>query len=147
MTFNIPVSGVVSSCLGLLDLMNIKAWRNNTGALKDQHGRLVRYGLKGSADIIGILPDDRFLSVECKREGGKVRPEQKQFQDMINSNNGVAVIVHSCDELLQELKKKGMEIGVNYDTSLIFFYKRKEMPDSLGHLHIWLIKSPKSVSD
>lgn len=108
MTFNIPEAGVVSSCLGLLDLMSIKAWRNNTGALKDSKGRLVRYGLKGSADIIGILPDGRFLSVECKREGGKVRPEQKQFQDMINSNNGVAVIVHSCDELLAELKKRGI---------------------------------------
>ena len=30
-------------------------WRNNTGALQDKTGRLVRYGLcKGSSDIIGI---------------------------------------------------------------------------------------------
>lgn len=103
-----PESGVVSSCLGLLDLMNIKAWRNNTGALKDQRGRLVRYGLKGSADIIGILPDGRFLSVECKRPGGRIRPEQKDFMEMIIKNKGVACIVHSCDELMEELKKAGI---------------------------------------
>lgn len=105
---DMPESGVVASCLGLLEIIGIQAWRNNTGALKDNKGRLVRYGKKGSADIIGILPDGRFLSVECKRPGGKIRPEQIGFRDMIKHNHGVACIVHSCDELMQELKKEGV---------------------------------------
>lgn len=107
MNYEMPEAGVVSSCLGLLEILQIQAWRNNTGALKDNKGRLVRYGKKGSADIIGILPDGRFLSVECKRPGGKIRAEQIGFMEMIKKNNGVACIVHSCDELMQELKKQG----------------------------------------
>ena len=32
-----------------------RLWRNNTGALKDATGRLVRYGLcPGSSDLIGL---------------------------------------------------------------------------------------------
>ena len=104
---SIPESVVLNSCLGLLALCGIFAWRNNSGALKDRNGRVVRYGLKGSADIIGILPDGRFLSVECKRPGGKIRPEQIDFMNTINSNNGVACIVHSPDELLKALKDAG----------------------------------------
>lgn len=108
MDVKIPEAGVVSSCLGLLELMSITAWRNNTGALKNDKGRLVRYGKKGSADIIGILPGGRFLSVECKAPGGKARPDQIEFMNMINNNGGLACIVHSVDELLIELKKAGV---------------------------------------
>lgn len=69
---------------------DIVLWRNNVGALMDEQGRLVRYGLANeskhlnerikSADLIGIYrwvigPQDvgrvtgTFLSVETKREG------------------------------------------------------------------------------
>lgn len=69
---------------------DIVLWRNNVGALKDETGRLVRYGLANdskaindrikSADLIGIYrrriePRDvgqvigQFLSVETKRDG------------------------------------------------------------------------------
>lgn len=108
MQTKIPESGVVSSCLGLLEIIGIQAWRNNTGALKDNKGRLVRYGKKGSADIIGILPGGKFLSVECKAPGGRVRPDQIDFMNMINKNGGLACIVHSCDELMEVLKKNGV---------------------------------------
>jgi hypothetical protein len=33
----------------------VRLWRNNVGALRDENGRLVRYGLcPGSADLIGL---------------------------------------------------------------------------------------------
>lgn len=100
----IPESVVVGSCLSLLSIIGIYAWRNNTGALQDKHGRMVRYGLRGSSDIIGILPDGRFLAIECKREGGRIRPEQKEFIAKINKNGGVGAIVHNTDELMAVLK-------------------------------------------
>jgi len=31
-----------------------RVWRNQTGALPDASGRVVRFGLKGSADVIGV---------------------------------------------------------------------------------------------
>lgn len=53
-------------------------WRNNTGALQDEHGRLVRYGLGNdstasnklikSSDLVGIWKG-QFVSVECKASG------------------------------------------------------------------------------
>lgn len=104
----IPESVVVGSCLSLLSILGIFAWRNNTGALKDTRGRLVRYGLSGSADIIGICPDGRFLSIECKREGGRVRAKQTEFMQRIKENKGVAGIVHNTDELMDLLKKEGV---------------------------------------
>lgn len=71
---------------------DVVLWRNNVGALKDEQGRWVRYGLANeskaqnerikSADLVGIYrriiqPGDvgrvigQFLSVETKREGWK----------------------------------------------------------------------------
>ena len=33
----------------------VRLWRNNVGALRDERGRLVTYGLcKGSSDLIGL---------------------------------------------------------------------------------------------
>lgn len=103
----IPESVVVGSCLSLLSILGIYAWRNNTGALRDKNGRMVRYGLRGSADIIGILKDGRFLAVECKREGGRVRSEQIEFLNRIKENGGVAGVVHNTDELMTLLKESG----------------------------------------
>ena len=57
------------------------------------------------SDILGILPDGRFLAVECKREkGGVVSPEQKEFLLNINANGGVGIVVHSVDELAKALE-------------------------------------------
>lgn len=64
-----------------------RLWRNNTGALKDARGQLVRYGLcPGSSDLIGfrtitITPDmvgqqvAVFTAVEVKDRG---RPTEQQ---------------------------------------------------------------------
>jgi hypothetical protein len=44
----------------------VRLWRNNVGALRDEHGRLVRYGLApGSSDLIGL----RQLRVGAEHQG------------------------------------------------------------------------------
>jgi len=68
---------------------DIRLWRNNVGACKDERGNYFRYGLCNdsaklnesikSSDLIGIrpvrLPDGRvigqFVARECKRPGWK----------------------------------------------------------------------------
>lgn len=97
-------TAIVGSCLCLLSMLGIYAWRNNTGALRNKKDRLVRYGKPGSSDIIGILPDGRFLAVECKTNKGKLSPGQKLFLEEIRNNNGVAIIAHSSDELMDQIK-------------------------------------------
>lgn len=96
---------VLKDCLNYLNLKNIFAWRQNSGAAKVGKRFIKFTSINGISDIIGICPDGRFLAVECKRyKGGKVSEEQKKFQEEILKNNGVALIVNSVEELIGQLK-------------------------------------------
>jgi hypothetical protein len=88
----------------------VRLFRNNTGTLRDQHGRPVQFGLaKGSADLIGwstrtITPDmvgqqvAVFTSVEVKTATGRLRPEQRVWLDAVQSACGIAGVVRSVDD-------------------------------------------------
>ena len=90
---------VLSQCLQYLKLRGIYCWRNNIGAAKIG-SRYMSFGLPGSSDILGILPNGQFLAVECKKEnGGKLSDKQVEFLSRIKQNGGVAVCVHSVNEL------------------------------------------------
>ena len=83
-------------------------WRNNTGALKDPKGRLVRYGLcVGSSDIIGIAPDGVFVAVECKAERGKVTDQQEKFIANVRRQGGRAGVARSADEAVRIMNGEG----------------------------------------
>ena len=89
-------------------------WRNNSGVLPDTRGVPVRFGLGNdsprinavlkSSDLIGIMPDGRFVAIEVKRPGWiGVRTEreraQQAFIDLVKSNGGVAGFVSSIEQL------------------------------------------------
>lgn len=97
-------SQLVNGCLSLLLVMGIPAWRNNSGATKmpKKSGGyyFVRFGMKGSSDIIGLLPPSgRFLAVECKMPRGKPTPDQEAFLAAVNEAGGLGIVVRSLDEL------------------------------------------------
>ena len=99
---------VLKQCLEFLKLSGFFVWRNNVGSAKIGN-RFMHFGLKGSSDILGILPDGRFLAVECKREkGGKLSDEQKKFLLEIHKNNGVALCVYSIYDLKAKLIQKNL---------------------------------------
>jgi hypothetical protein len=87
-----------------------RLFRNNTGTLKDQHGRPVQFGLcKGSADLIGwkrvtITPEmvgtqvAVFLSIEVKTATGRLRPEQQQWLDAVQAAGGIAGVARSVSD-------------------------------------------------
>lgn len=88
---------------GILDYLHLKkiyCWRNNSGAFKKDN-YFIRFGKKGSADILGILPDGRFLAIECKAKGKYPTPEQEEFLQAIKQNNGVAILARSLDDVLR----------------------------------------------
>ena len=84
--------------------------RNNTGTLRDQHGRPVQFGLaKGSADLIGwttrtITPDmvgqqvAVFTSIEVKTATGRLRPEQRQWLESVQAAGGIAGVARSVED-------------------------------------------------
>jgi hypothetical protein len=87
-----------------------RLFRNNTGTLRDQHGRPVSFGLcKGSADLIGwrtvtITPEmvgqqvAVFTSIEVKTPTGRVKPEQQQWLDAVQSAGGIAGVARSVED-------------------------------------------------
>lgn len=105
--------------------------RNNSGALKDKTGRLVRYGLGNisessnakmkSSDLIGITevlitPDmvgktlGVFTAIEVKKQGWKYKGDereiaQKNFIDWVIGRGGLAAFVESVDTLVSLMKK------------------------------------------
>ena len=93
----------------------VRLWRNNSGALVDQQGRLVRFGLaKGSSDLIGlrsleITPDlvgqrlAQFVALEIKTARGVVSPEQRAFLDLVEQLGGVAAVCRSIEAAEQTL--------------------------------------------
>jgi len=93
----------------------VRLWRNNTGALVDQQGRFVRFGLcKGSSDLIGlrsleITPElvgqrlAQFVAVEVKTAQGVLSPEQRAFLRLVQQLGGVAEVCRSVEEAEQLL--------------------------------------------
>ena len=92
---------------------DLRLFRNNTGTLKDQHGRPVQFGLcKGSADLIGwrtvtITPDmvgqqvAVFTSIEVKTPTGRISPEQHAWHAAVSSAGGIAGIARSVPDALK----------------------------------------------
>lgn len=88
-------------------------FRNNVGALLDQEGRLVRYGLANesaaqnkltkSSDLIGVRPVlitpehvgttlGQFVAVECKK--GDWQPGEDKAREQAQQNFGLLVMAH-----------------------------------------------------
>jgi hypothetical protein len=91
----------------------VRLYRNNTGTLRDQHGRPVTFGLAvGSADLIGwrtvtVTPEmvgtqvAVFLSIEVKTPTGRLRPEQRQWLEAVQAAGGIAGVARSVEDALR----------------------------------------------
>jgi hypothetical protein len=89
-----------------------RLWRNNTGAIKDETGRLVRFGLcTGSSDLIGIRPITItadmvgtrvgvFTAIEVKTPKGKPTVEQINFIQHVKGLGGIAGVARSVGDAL-----------------------------------------------
>ena len=90
-----------------------RLFRNNTGTLRDQHGRPVSFGLaKGSADLLGwrtvtITPEmvgqqvAVFTSIEVKTPTGRLRSEQKLWLEKVQASGGIAGVARSVEDALR----------------------------------------------
>lgn len=88
----------------------VRLWRNNTGALVDQQGRFVRFGLcKGSSDLIGlrsleVTPEmvgqrlAQFVALEVKTGSGTVSTDQRAFLQLVQQLGGLGAVCRSIEE-------------------------------------------------
>ena len=85
----------------------VAAWRNNSGAVFIRNPltgktRMVRMGIKGSADILGILPGSgKFLAAEAKVKRNRATKAQHEFLDAVRRAGGVAFVFRNLKELEQ----------------------------------------------
>jgi hypothetical protein len=102
-----PENRVKAGVLKYLKLRQIKAWSNPSGAVRIRPGKFMSFGLKGSSDILGILPGGRFIAVECKARGGRLSPEQREFLADIKALGGLAIVAKSWTDRDQALRESG----------------------------------------
>jgi hypothetical protein len=94
-----PESEVLRACLDYLAARGIFAWRNNTGGARVEGNRFIRFGVKGSPDILGVMPDGRILCVECKSAKGRLTREQREFGEAVLRRGGVYVVARGVEDL------------------------------------------------
>jgi hypothetical protein len=102
-----PENRVKAEVLDYLSARRIFAWSNPTGTARVRENAYISFGKKGSSDIIGILPDGRFLAVECKAENGKLSLYQKEFLAAVAEKGGLAVVAYSFADVESVLKREG----------------------------------------
>jgi len=101
-----PEGQIVKACLQYLKLRGVLAWRQNTGAVTGMHKgkrRFVRFGIPGMSDIAGVLPSGLALFIECKVPGRKPTAAQWAFLGAVEMTGAVTLVVHSLDELIEQL--------------------------------------------
>lgn len=95
-------TATVAAVLQYLALRGVYAWRNNSGAhvvdaTATTARKFIRFGFRGSSDILGIDDRGRLWAVEVKNTGGKLSAYQKAFLEEIQRRGGVGVCVYPDD--------------------------------------------------
>jgi hypothetical protein len=102
-----PENRVKAEVLRYLKVRRIYCWSNPSGAVRIRPGKFMSFGLKGSSDILGLLPGGRFLAVECKAAHGRLSPEQRQFLADIKALGGMAIVARSYRDIEAALIEAG----------------------------------------
>jgi len=97
---------VIKACIDWLCLHQCDIIRNNTGAYKAESGHYIRYGKKGSGDILALSPFGRWVEVEAKTRDGQLRPEQLERMALVRSKGGVYVVARGNIDALEQYKSE-----------------------------------------
>lgn len=83
-------------------------FRANVGLYFTRDGRPVNVGLpKGFPDLFGIRKSDgKMFFIEVKTPTGKLRPEQKNFQEQMKKYPVICGVARSGEEALKILKEE-----------------------------------------
>jgi len=94
---------LIGEILDYLRLRGIFAWRQNAGLVviqSEDRRRVMRVGMKGISDILGIIPPHgRFLAIEVKKPGRKPTAHQRAFLAEVKRMGGIALVAHSLEDV------------------------------------------------
>lgn len=88
-------------------------WRNNIG-VAEIRGYKVRFGVGGAggSDLVGLFRGV-FVAVEVKTPVGRLSPDQKLYQRLVEAKGGVFAVVRSEEDahaLLADLHQRFPEV-------------------------------------
>lgn len=93
--------------LDYLALTGVFHWRNNSGAMRTEHGSFVRFGAAGSPDIVVVLPPHgQLLGIEVKDGRGSLSATQKAFRDALEAVGGLYLVARSLDDVTSFLHSR-----------------------------------------
>lgn len=106
MKVKISEKEIENQILDWLKIHHIFAWKNQSVGVFDPTKKVFRmnrspHHLKGVSDILGFLPNGKFLAIEVKTQTGRVTPEQQSFIDQVNALGNVAFVARSLDDVLK----------------------------------------------
>ena len=81
-----------------LKFKKIFMWRNNSGALKTDHG-FIRFGDVGSPDVFAVQKGQVY-GIEVKRLKSTQSDYQLDWQRRFESSEGVYKVVRSLDDII-----------------------------------------------
>ncbi len=110
---------LIKDTLQVLEMRrDVWAWSNNSGAMKIGD-RFVRFGKKGSADIIGFTSDGKFFAAEGKTGKAVLSPAQKEFKAAVEAYGGRYFLIRdSWVELIKQLDNLNLAKVKNGDKYL-----------------------------
>lgn len=88
----------------ILDHLELKGhfhWRNNTGAMKAEHGSFIKFGAVGSPDIFILTQGGFLVQLEVKAPKGKQNEAQKEWQRKSEELGAEYYVVRSLDEVIE----------------------------------------------
>ena len=95
-------------------LPQCRVWRLNSGLFFTPDGRAVRAGVKGCADITGLITGSgRRLEIEVKPPGMRQTQEQRDFQAMIEQFGGLYLVAHSAEEAVSAVLRAANSEGTH----------------------------------
>ena len=91
---------------------SLRLWRNNVGVARTLDGqRMRRFGVPGSADILGILkPKGRMVAIEVKGPRGRLSDKQGLWQQMFEDHGGLYIVARSVEDVTVGLRDAGITV-------------------------------------
>lgn len=105
----IPEKVIQDQILYYLRMRGFLVWQNKSQGTYDPVARRFRkpgqFHMNGVPDILGILPDGKFLGIEVKSAKGTLSPHQKEFILKANARQSVVFMARSLDDVIGRLKE------------------------------------------
>ena len=104
---------VIRSVTDYLKAVGALVIRNNTGAMRwgAGGGRMMRFGSKGSPDLIALCWSLPTLFIECKRPGAKLSEDQERWHmDALKRGHRV-IVASSVEDVMRDIREAKIHQG------------------------------------